>query len=209
MNLPVSRELIPVVRVLRSRMKLVRVALVVTVLLCVTSAVALAASGHLSRPFVPVGGFAAGLSGVGDGPSTPTGDHLRCRPGRRYAQLVTLRNRSGAPVTLTGATLDSVSVPVIRRVAVQFRLAPPPTTGDHTVVGLRSWSASKTVAIVIPSGRAAWVQSNFVMGECGQLPTTRALVYSRALAVRYLAGGQSGSERFALPVARIILTRKR
>ena len=73
-------------------------------------------------PFVPIGGMTAGRVGAGDGPSTPTGDHLRCRPGRHYAQVVRLRNRSGAEVTLLGARLDSASVRVIRRVAVQFRL---------------------------------------------------------------------------------------
>src|SRR5438094_3249765 len=85
-------------------------------------------SSHgFSQPFVANGGIEAGPgSGLwGDTASGPDGMHLGCLAGRHYALVVTMRNRSNAPVTVTGAGGPDPAPRIIRRVAVQFRLAPP------------------------------------------------------------------------------------
>ncbi len=160
------------------------------------------------RPFVATGALESGRSGVGDGASTPTGEQLRCWNSRRFAQNVTVRNRSKVPVTLTGAALDSSSASIIRRVAVQFRLAPPPPTGDAAVIGLRAWSRSAARPTTIPPGRKAWVQSNFELNNCDLLPPVHALITNRAITVTYQANGHDGTQRIAMTGARIILTGK-
>ena len=109
-------------------------------------------------------------------------------------------------MTLTGAALDSSSTSIIRRVAVQFRLAPPPPTGDVVVVGLRAWSRSGARPTTIPPGRKAWVQSNFELNNCNLLSPGHALVANRAIAVTYQANGHDGTQRIAMTGARIILT---
>jgi hypothetical protein len=166
-----------------------------------------ASSPPVVRPFVAAGGLAMGMSGVGDGPSTPAGDHLRCWNGRRYAQNMTLLNRSGVSVTLTGAVLDPPSPQIVRRVAVQVRLAPPPPSGDVEVTGLRDWSRSAPTPTTIPPGRNAWVQSNFVMHDCNLLSPRHALISNRAITLAYRANGHAGHQRIALRSGRIILTR--
>lgn len=158
------------------------------------------------RPFAATGALESGMSGVGDGPSTPTGEHLRCWNGRRYAQNVTLRNTSKVPVTLTGAALGPASTPLVRRVAVQFRLAPPPPTGDQVVSGLRGWSRSAASPTKIPAGRSAWVQSNFELSHCGLLRSGDALIANPAITVTYRANSTDGSQRIVMSGARIVLT---
>jgi hypothetical protein len=167
---------------------------------------ATAKSSPVIRPFANTGGLESGMSGGADGPSTPTGEHLRCWNGRRYAQNITLRNSTKVPVTLTGAVLGPASTPLVRRVGVQFRLAPPPPTGDQLVVGLRGWSRSAAPPTKIRPGRSAWVQSNFEMSHCGLLRPGDTLIANRAITVTYRANRTDGSQRIAMPGARIILT---
>jgi len=159
------------------------------------------------RPLGRVTADAEGESGRGDGPSTPTGIHLACRPGRRFALTQTIPNRSGTAVTLTGAGLDPPSVQVIRRIAVQFRLAPPPPKGDLFVIGLRRWNRSAARPVTIPPGRSAWVQSNFLMSSCNLLSPDRTLIANKAITLTYQANGRSGRQRIAAASTRIILTK--
>jgi hypothetical protein len=158
-------------------------------------------------PFGRPTAVAEGESGRGDGPSTPTGIHLACRPGRRFALTQTIPNRSGIAVTLTGAVLDPPPVQVVRRIAVQFRLAPPPPKGDLVVIGLRRWNPSAARPVTIPPGRSAWVQSNFLMSGCDLLSPGRTLIANKAINVTYRANGRSGRERIAAAGTRILLTR--
>ncbi len=179
----------------------------VVALLLVGAACSAGKTSHApAQPFVAVS-LAAGMSGVGDGPSTPTGDHLRCRSGRHYAQDLTLRNRSGIPVTLTGGVLDWPSALVVQRVAVQVRLAPPPPNGDAVITGLRNWSRSAATPVTIPPGRSAWVQSNFLLRNCGLLMPHGRLITNRAVTLTFTANGGQGNQRLSVPSARIILTR--
>jgi hypothetical protein len=163
-------------------------------------------SSPVIRPFANSGGLESGMTGAGDGPSTPTGEHLRCWNGRRYAQNTTLRNTSTVPVTLTGVDLGAASTPLVRRVAVQFRLAPPPPTGDQLVVGLRGWSQSAASPTKIPPGRSAWVQSNFEISHCGLLRSGDTAIANRTMKVTYRANSTDGSQRITMTSARIILT---
>jgi hypothetical protein len=186
------------------------IAVILPVVALVVAGAALAARGTPRPVMWPLGrptdlsdtGFAQG-----DGPSTPTGVHLVCRPGRHFALAQTIPNRSRTAVTLTGAVLDPPSVQVIRRVAVQFRLAPPPPKGDLLVIGLRRWSASAARPVTIPPGRSAWVQSNFLMSSCDLLLPDRTLIANKAITVAYRANGRSGRERITYGGSRIILTR--
>jgi hypothetical protein len=86
------------------------------------------ASHRVSQPFVSNGGLEGGLgSGLwGDTSSGPSGMRLGCISGRHFQLAITLRNRSTTAVTLTGARGSEPAPRIIRRVAVQFRLAPPP-----------------------------------------------------------------------------------
>jgi hypothetical protein len=159
-----------------------------------------------ARPFVAVA-LASGMSGVGDGPSTPTGDHLRCWSGRHYAENLTLRNRSGDRVTLNGAASDLSAAPIVQRIAVQLRLAPWPPNGDVEVPGIRNWNRSAARPVTIPPGRSAWVQSNFLIHHCNLLAAHGTLIANRTITLKFTVNGHAGSQRIDLPSARIILTR--
>jgi hypothetical protein len=167
------------------------------------------ASHGLSQPFVANGGIEGGLgSGLwGDTSSGPDGEHLGCIPGRHYAQAITLRNRSTTAVTLTDARGSEPAPHIIRRVAVQFRLAPPPPHGDIFVSNLRRWSASPPTPVTIPPGRSAAVQSNFLMGQCYELAARQVLTVNDAIVVDYRASGKTGQQEIAQRSARILLSR--
>src|SRR6266849_9000015 len=122
-----------------------------------------ASSRTVENPFAATGGTSDGPdSGLwGDGSSGPSGMHIGCIDGRRFAVLITVHNRTPGAVTLLGGYGQQVSPDVIDRVAVQVRLAPPPPKGDLFQAGLRSWSGQKSGPVAIPAGRDAWVQSNF------------------------------------------------
>lgn len=162
------------------------------------------------HPLVASAGVEAGPSSRlwGDGACTPTGMHLGCIRRRHFALVVTLRNPRN-PVTLVRARADQpwAEIGIIPRVAVQFRLAPPPPTGDLLVVGLRRWSRSTPTPVMIPPGRSAWVQANFMMNNCSLLPPHAALTANRAITVTYRSNGHEGSQQIAVLDARIILRR--
>jgi hypothetical protein len=167
------------------------------------------AHGDAAAPFSAPGGSESGPgSGLwGDTSSGPTGDHIGCLPGRHYTLVVTLRNRSKSTVTITDLGGPQPAPRIIRRVAVQLRLAPPPPNGDLAVSNLRRWSASPTVPVAIPPGRSAVVQSNFLMGLCDDLRPHQALTVNRAIVVAYRTGQHAGHQRIAQESARIVLTR--
>jgi hypothetical protein len=178
------------------------------------AALALAGSSNAAPrptawPLAPTSALSGsvGPAAPGDGPSTSSGLHLACIPGRRIAINQPIENRSLMPVTLTGAALDPPSVQVIRRIAVQFRLAPRPPNGDGLVLGLRPWSAARSARMTIPPGRAAWVQSDFVMSGCALLAPDRSLIANKAVTLTYRSNGRAGSERIPVPWTRIVLAR--
>jgi hypothetical protein len=183
--------------------------LIVAAILFLSAAGAARSSKDDSRPFVGNGGVDAGPgSGLwGDGASAPDGQHLGCLFGRRYALAVTMSNGSASAVTLTGVGRADAAPRIIRRVAVQFRLAPPPPNGDRIVTNLRRWSAAPARPVTIPPGRSAVVQSNFIMRHCERLRGKRALVVNRFLVLRFRAAGHAGQEELAQRSARIILSR--
>jgi len=177
----------------------------------VVTAAAVAAGGTarpVPWPLAPSAALAgsAGPAADGDGPSTPAGDHLACIRGRRYAISQPIENHSSAPVTLTGAVLDPLSVQVVRRVAVQFQLAPRPPKGDGLVLGLHPWSAAVATPVTIPPHRSAWVQSNFLMTGCNLLLPDRTLVANKAITLVYRSNGHTGRERIPVAGLRLNLT---
>jgi hypothetical protein len=189
---------------MRSKVTLAGLVAVPILLLAATGC---GASAH-SQPFVANGDFESGPgSGLwGDTMSGPDGDHLGCFPGRRYASAVTLRNQLNEAVTLTAADGPDPAPSIIHRIALQFRLAPPPPNGDLIVSNLRRWSTATSAPVSIPPGRSAAVQSNFVMRHCEELTRNRPLVVDGSLVVRYRASGHAGRQEITQRGSRIILT---
>jgi hypothetical protein len=163
----------------------------------------------VKRPFVVDGSVEDGPgSGLwGDGSSGPGGMHIGCIRERRFAVLITVRNRTHRKVTLLGAGGPQAQPAVIERVAVQVRLAPPTPKGDVAVVGLRSWSGRNSPPVVIPPGRSGWVQSNFLMRNCALLSGRGTLAVNRSMTLSYSTGGATGMQVVSVKGAQIILTR--
>lgn len=168
-----------------------------------------ASTQTIAAPFAAGGGTSSGPgSGLwGDGSSGPTGMHLGCIDGRRFAVLITVHNRTRRTISLLGGGGPQRSPDVIKRVAVQVRLAPPPPEGDVAVSGLRPWNSRNSAPATIPAGRDAWVQSNFLMRNCTSLRTGEALTVNRGITLSYRAGGGQGTEAVSVAGARIVLTR--
>lgn len=160
-------------------------------------------------PFLAEGGTSSGpQSGLwGDGTSGPSGLHIGCIDGRRFAVLITVHNRTNQKITRVAASGTQEAPAVIKRVAVQARLAPPPPTGDQQVIGLRAWNGRNSSAAAIPPGRDAWIQSNFLMRRCRSLRQRKTLTVNRSTTLTYAANGGEGTEVVSVRGARIILTR--
>jgi hypothetical protein len=163
----------------------------------------------VKRPFSPSGSVEGGPSSGswGDGSSGPSGMHTGCIPGRRFAVVITVHNRSKRTIMLLGAGGPQPFRGVIERVAAQVRLAPSPPKGDLMMVGLRSWSARDSSPVAIPPERDGWVQSNFLMRNCALLRRHRPVTVNPSTTLRYSSGGSSQTQFVSIPGARIILIR--
>jgi len=164
----------------------------------------------VNAPFAVEGGVASGPgSGLwGDGSSGPSGMHVGCIRGRRLALVITVRNRTKHEIMLLGGGGAQRFHDVIERVAVQVRLASPPPTGDAIGdPGLRRWSRRSSLALPIPAGRRAWVQSNFLMRNCSALRRGEVLTVNRSIALSYRAAGSSDTQAVSVAAARILLRR--
>lgn len=162
------------------------------------------AAAPFAAPIDLEGGSGSGL--WGDTTSGPSGQGLGCRSGRRYAMAVSLRNHSASTITITAVRGPEPAPRIIRRVAVQVRLAPPPSSDGLFIPSLRGWSDSPLVPVAIPPGKGAVVQSNFLMGRCAALRPHQALTVNRAIVVSYRVGDHVGRQEVAAPAAQIILT---
>lgn len=164
----------------------------------------------VTAPFAVDGGVASGpTSGLwGDGSSGPAGMEVGCINGRRLAVLITVRNRTSRTITLVGGGGAQRFSDVIERVAVQVRLAPPPPPGDAVGdSGLRSWSGRNSPSVAIPAGRRAWVQSDFLMRNCGSLRRDDAVTVDRSITLSYRAGGRNGMQVVSVAGGTIVLRR--
>lgn len=167
-------------------------------------------------PFVPSGGWAGGGgSGLwGDGGSGPTGTTLGCIDGRHYSQAFGIENRSKRPVTLTTAHGANPNPAVIDLVAIQLRLSPrarPSGTTDNWGGGIgiplayRGWSAAPTRAVTIPPGRAAAVQTNYLMHDCDELSGGRTVIVPGTLVLGYRVAGRARRTTVPEAIDRIVL----
>lgn len=165
-----------------------------------------ASTQALSAPFAAEEGMSSGpSSGLwGDGSSGPKGMKIGCIDGRRFAVVITVRNRTKRTITLLGGGGWQGSPGT--RVAVQVRLAPLPTEG-LLQPGLRVWIGQKSPPVAVPGGRSAWVQSNFLMRNCRSLPRNEPLTLNRSITLAYEADGIRSTQAVSVPAARIILTR--
>jgi hypothetical protein len=159
--------------------------------------------------FVVEGGMSSGPeSGAwGDGTSGPSGLHVGCIDGRRFSVLITVHNRTKQSIRLVRAGGPEEAPAVIKRVAVQVRLAPPPPTGDRFVDRLRGWNDDNSPGAEIPAQRDAWIQSNFLMRNCQSLRQGKTLTVNRSTTLTYSAHGAEGTETVTVRGAKIILTR--
>jgi hypothetical protein len=134
----------------------------------------------------------------GDGGWNARGLTLGYVPGRHFRLLFTVRNRSSSPVVLLGAGGAQRAHTLLRRVAAQVSLAPPPPTGDLDVTGLRRWSAASPQPVTIPAGREAWVQLDFVMLDaCRWFDSGAHETVDRSILLRY-RDGQEATQRIEL-----------
>jgi hypothetical protein len=134
--------------------------------------------------------------------------NVGCIRDRRLVVLITVQNRTKRTITLLGGTGGDRFADVIERAAVEVRLAPPPPQGNAVGdSGIRAWSARDSAPVGIPAGRSAWVQSNFIMRNCGSLGVNQTLTLNPSMTLAYRAGGRRGAQQIAVPGARIILTR--
>jgi hypothetical protein len=186
------------------RLSILAVALVVSVL-----SAAVVGASPVASPFVTGGGTedGPGSGSWGDGSSGPSGMHIGCIRGRRFAVLITVHNQTNQTVTLVGGGGPQSFPRIIERVAVQVRVAPPPPKGDLAVVGLRSWSPRNSAPVAIPAERDGWVQSNFLMRDCSRLRGIEPVTVNRTITLSYKVGSQTGRQVVSAPAARIILTR--
>lgn len=162
-------------------------------------------AGHV---FSPSGGVTAGLSSGdwGDGSSGPSGMHIGCIAGRRFAVYVTAHNRTKRTVTVTEGSGDQPFAKIMDRVAVQVRLAPPPPTGDVFVTGFSAWSRERPTPTDIPPGRDVGIQSNYVMRDCNRLRPHESITLNRSVTITYRVGGTTARQSISVRGARIILT---
>jgi hypothetical protein len=160
-------------------------------------------------PFVLNGGsVGGGESGLfGDGASGRQGTTLGCIEGRHYSEAFGIQNRSHAPVTLIRAHGASPAPGIVDRVAVQFRLSPPYHPSELAPGDLvyRHWSDAPTSPLVLPPGRIATVQSNFVFRHCGQLASGRSITVPGSLVLGYRTYGHRHRKTIPLPGERFVL----
>lgn len=150
-------------------------------------------------PFIPNGDLYGGSgSGMwGDRSSARYGDELGCLSRRHYSFTITLRNRSKHVVTLTDVRGPNPLPQVVARVAVQFRHAPPPPTGDMPVVLLRHWSAAPPRPLTVRPGKSAVVQTNFLMRHCSELRGGRKVRIPGTFSLGYRRSGHAGRQHVA------------
>jgi hypothetical protein len=112
----------------------------------------------VKNPFVAAAGEESGPGSglLGDGSSGPDGMQIGCINGRRLAVLITVHNRTKGTVWLLGADGAEQLPRVIKRVAVQVSLAPPPPKGDLVISGLVPWNRHDSPLVAIPAGRDGW-----------------------------------------------------
>jgi hypothetical protein len=166
-------------------------------------------------PFVLGGGFAAGPgSGLwGDSASGSDGTGLGCLDARHYAYAFGIENHTKEAVMLIGARGPNPAPGIIDRVAIQLRLAPPAPKVSPLVLSppvasaLHRWSARPAMALMIPPGRGATVQSNFLMRNCKDLAPGRTVVVPGSLVLSYRTSGHAHRQEIGQRGARIILTR--
>lgn len=151
-------------------------------------------TGH--GPFLPTGTLNAGSgSGMwGDRSSVRDGAELGCLSRRHYSFTITLRNRSNRPATLIDARGPDPLPRVVARVAVQFRPAPPPPTGDMPVVLLRHWSAAPPRPLTIRPGKSAILQTNFLLRHCSELKDGRTVRIPGSFDLIYRQSGHAGRQ---------------
>jgi len=144
-------------------------------------------------PFVPNGDLNGGSSSGfwGDRSSARYGDELGCLSRRHYSFTISLLNRSKHVVTLIEANGPNPRPGVVARVAVQFRHAPPPTTGDAPVVLLRHWSAAPPRPLTVRPGKSAIVQTNFLMRHCSKLRGGRKVRIPGTFRLSYRESGHA------------------
>ena len=153
----------------------------------------------VSNPFIEsvTGGASAGPgSGLwGDTTWDPAGNHLGCIPARRYALAIGVHNNTKHDVTIAGVDGSQPLARVMERVAVQARLMPLlPKNNYLEVAGLGNWSPSATMPLVVPAGRDAWLQLNFLMRDCSLIDPHDSVTLNNSVRISYTANRKAGRQ---------------
>ena len=166
-------------------------------------------TSSIKQPFTSDGSLENGPTSSlwGDTSSWPQGSSIGCIRGRHFAVLITVHNQTRKSIALLGAAGAQSFRDVIERVAVQVRLAPPPSTGPFAVTGLKSWSPRSSPPVLIPPGRDAWVQSNYSMRNCAHLRGSEPATINRSTTLIYRADAGRQTQTVSVPAAQIVLTR--
>jgi hypothetical protein len=186
-----------------------RFATLAAAFLGVTATCGCASDANISPPFAPGLSTESGPSSSlwGDTGGGPQGQNIGCIRGRRMAVVIKVHNRAKENVELLGASDPQNLRDLIERIAVQVRLAPPPSTGPVFVSGLRPWNGRNSPPVLIPAGRDSWVQSNFLIHNCARLRGNQTVTANRSTTLIYRVDGHRHTQRVSVPGAQLILTR--
>lgn len=147
-----------------------------------------ATRGGVQNPFAysRSSGFDGGpVSGLwGDGGSGPKGIELGCIPSRHFAMAVPITNQAGEAVTIDAVAGTQAHGTLVRRVAVQA-WPKPAESGDMIQVGLHDWSRTPGQPLVVPASSDAWLQLNFLMGQCRLIKSYGRVAVSDRLTITY------------------------
>lgn len=107
-----------------------------------------------------------------------------------FAVQFTIRNAGSHAATLLGAESPQPGHRLLRRIGQRFELVPDATRSSRMLVtGLGPpYGAVRPRPLVVPPGRDAWVQFNFVMGDCRFFRPGARRTYNRSTLLRYRVG---------------------
>jgi hypothetical protein len=118
------------------------------------------------------------------------------RHGAHYAVLFTVKNASSRPVTLLSAGDPQPGHRLLRRIGVRFTPVPHHDPRIPEPGLAPPFEAEDPAPLTVPPGRNAWVQFNFVMGECQFFAPGEEQTYNETATIVYQRG--KGEKTIAL-----------
>jgi hypothetical protein len=159
------------------------------------------AEGPLGVDYGGADAVSSSSSLFGDGSSGQEGTQVGCIDGRHLVVTSSIRNRTRHAITLTGSPrveLDSSAT----RVGVGFELRSPSSPNGPPDPPL-DWSTHGPTPLVLPAGRAAWIESSISMSHCALLdPHQWSSFVGGEITLEYRSRGTSGTQAVSsVPIA--------